>query len=125
MLSQGGGGGGITLRAQNFNNMAALGEDYFTSDDLDCILDIINEDFAEESEEFNAELDELLSDITCHSTSVNVSCNQCDKVCKTKQGCSKPTNVKHPQLVLKNCASSVKKSVKSPEKILRPLYFKK
>ena len=72
--------------------MAALGEDFFTGDDLDCILDVIYEDFAEESEEFNTELDELLSDINCDSTSVNLSCNQCDKVCKTKRGLSRHTN---------------------------------
>ena len=76
--------------------MAALCEDFSTGDDLDCVLDIIYEDFAEEREEFNAELDELLSDISCESTSVNFSCNQCDKVCKTKRGLSRHTNAKHP-----------------------------
>ena len=86
-----GGGGGRTLRAQNINNMAALGEYFFTGDDLDCILDVIDEDFAEESEECNAELDELLSDISCDSTFVDISCNQCDKVCKTKRGLSRHT----------------------------------
>ena len=34
--------------------MATLGEDFFTGIDLNCILDIIDEDFAEENEEFNA-----------------------------------------------------------------------
>ena len=74
--------------------MATLGEDFFNGDDLDCILDIIDEDFVEESEEFNAELDELISDISGDSTSVNFSCNQCDKVYKTMRGFYRHTNVR-------------------------------
>ena len=54
-----------------------------------------------------------------------MSCNHCDKVCKTKRGLSRHPNAKHPQLDVENCASSAKKSVKSPEETFHPLCFKK
>ena len=57
--------------------MAAVCEDFFTGDDLEAILDIIEADFVEESEEFNADIGALLSDIdpelTEHSLNIKAS----------------------------------------------------
>ena len=64
--------------------MAAVYEDFFTGDDLEAILDIIEGDFVEESEEFNADIGALLSDIDPESVAVNFPCEHCDKTCKTK-----------------------------------------
>ena len=54
--------------------MAAVCEDFFTGDDLEVILDIIEGDFVEESEEFNADIGALLSDIDPESVAVNFPC---------------------------------------------------
>ena len=43
--------------------MAAVCEDFFTGNDLEAILDIIEGVFVEESEEFNADIGALLSDV--------------------------------------------------------------
>jgi hypothetical protein len=63
--------------------------DFLVGEDLDCIMDIIDDDFVESNEEFNLELNELLSDVTFDLSSANFSCNTCDKVYKTKRGLSR------------------------------------
>ena len=107
--------GGRTVRAQNFNNMAAVCEDFFTGDDLEAILDIIEGDFVEESEEFNADIGALLSDIDPESVAV--------KTCKTKRGLTSRQGVSHSHEA--NVENRTPSAVKSPEEKLHPLYFKK
>ena len=102
--------------------MAAVCEDFFTGDDLEAILDIIEGDFVEESEEFNADIGALLSDIDPESVAVNFPCEHCDKTCKTKRGLTRHVNVRHPEVNVENRTPS---AMKSPEEKLHPLYFKK
>ena len=102
--------------------MAAVCEDFFTGDDLEAILDIIEGDFVEESEEFNADIGALLSDIDPESVAVNFPCEHRDKTCKTKRGLTRHVNARHPEVNVENRTPS---AVKSPEEKLHPLYFKK
>ena len=68
----------------------------------------------DEDEEFNEEINTLLSE----QSGVTSSCEICTKVCKSKQGLSRHRNIKHTE------SRSLPTKTKDAEDMLHPLYFK-
>ena len=65
--------------------MACAVGDSCPEDDLATILEFIEADMLDEDEEFNEEINTLLSE----QSAVTYSCEICTKVCKSKQGLSR------------------------------------
>ena len=62
--------------------MACVVGDSCPEDDLAPILEFIEADMLDEDEEFNEEINTLLSE----QSAITKSCEICAKVCKSKQG---------------------------------------
>ena len=90
--------------------MACAVGDSCPEDDLETILEFMSD----EDEEFNEEINTLLSE----QITVTYSCGICTKVCKSKQGLSRHRNMKHTD------SRSLPTKTKVAEDMFHPLYFK-
>ena len=73
--------------------MACAVGDSCPEGDLATILEFIEADMLDEDEEFNEEINTLLSE----RSAVTYSCEICTKVCKSKHGLSRHRNMKHTE----------------------------
>lgn len=108
--------------------MARHAEDYLYGDDLDAVLTVIDADFYENDDDFDAELKALIDDIPNDQSKSGFKCDFCDKVCITKRGLTRHCNAKHKNEYTQtepNSLAGSEQVVKMPEEILHPLYFKK
>ena len=96
------------------DKMACAVGDSCPEDDLAIILEFIEADMLDEDDEFNEEINTLLSE----QSAVTYSCEICTKVCKSKQGLSRHRNMKHTEI------PSLPTKTKVAEDMLHPLYFK-
>ena len=82
------------------DKMACAVGDSCPEDDLATILEFIEADMLDEDEEFNEEINTLLSE----QSAVTSSCEICTEVCKSKQGLSrqKHETYRKPKLTNKN-----------------------
>ena len=69
--------------------------DSYNGDDLDANLVVIEDDFLEINAEIIAEVNTVVAEIIDVQAEKGYSCEQCDKVCKTKRGLRRHVNTKH------------------------------
>ena len=96
------------------DKMACAVGDSCPEDDLETILEFIETDMLDLDEEFNEEINTLLSE----QSAVTYSCEICTKMCKSKQALSRHRNMKHTE------SPSLPTKIKVAEDMLHPLYFK-
>ena len=88
--------------------------DYCPEDVLATILEFIEAGMLDEDEEFNEEINTLLSE----QSAVTYSCEICTQVCKSKQCLRRHRNTRHTE------RPSFPTKTKVAEDMLHPLYFK-
>jgi len=102
--------------------MAGVQEDFLYGDDLEAVLAIIDGDFLQNDDEFNAEVDAAVNNIPSIQESPKFSCLFCEKLCVSKGGLTRHVNSKHADRPQETRVEATKKKV--AEEVLHPLKFK-
>ena len=76
--------------------MAALEEDFLVGDDLDVILAMLEEDSPEEDQNFVADVNSIVEELSDVPPATGFACQFCKKICKSRRGLSRHMNTKHP-----------------------------
>ena len=97
-------------------------EDFYTGDDLDCILAVIEDDLLEKNEEITGEVNNVVGEIVDIPPDKWFHCDQCDEVCKTTRGLTRHINAKHKTELKEDHEGN---NPITAESILHPLYLKK
>ena len=97
-------------------------EDFYSGDDLDCILAVIEDDLLEKNEEITGEVNNVVEESVDIPPDKWFHCDQCDKVCKTIRGLTRHINAKHKTESKEDNGGN---NPKTAESILHPLYLKK
>ena len=76
--------------------MAEATGDFFTGDDLDDLFMLIDGGFLDGDDALNEQIDAIAAEVDSNENAVTgFQCSHCEKVCKTKRGLTRHTNVKH------------------------------
>ena len=66
---------------KHLNKMADAQEDFLYEDDFDAVMAIIDADFLQNDDDFNAEVEQAVKNIPSAKESPQKLCNFCEKVC--------------------------------------------
>ena len=69
-------------------------EDFYSGEDLKAILEAIEDDLWNNDPELSEEVDRLINQIELEPAISGFSCEECGKICKSKQGLSRHRNCK-------------------------------
>jgi hypothetical protein len=74
----------------------AVSSDFLSGSDLDQLFDIIDGGFLDHDEEFNVELENILSEVpTDHEVTQGYPCDKCKKTYQSSRGLARHNHVKH------------------------------
>ena len=61
-------------------------EDFYSAENLESILAAMEDNLFEQNEDFSVQIGEVVGELGENQHACSLSCDQCDKICKTQRG---------------------------------------